>query len=445
MASPDLMGSIRAIAGKRLINGAGGIMDDPLIVIENARIRAVGSRGAVEVPSGTAVIDAHECTLMPGLIDAHVHLGAFNCTTFGNARVSRFEFTPQLQAFYALFHAQLCFEMGFTTLRDAGRSTPRGDFAEEMCAVRDAINAGIVPGPRLLVLAETVITGGHLEMLTLPRAMPRPQNFTADGPWELRRKVRELIRSGADGIKTSVSGGVALGTSPDVRNMTQEELDAIVDEAHAFRKPVAVHCFHPEGLRMCVNAGVDTIEHMVYSDEDSIARVRDSGIWVVPTLLNRSDYVIAKNVELGLPPSLIGMQRVIQPHCFVTFSRMHESGVRIAMGTDIHNVPEMGSAARELELYVAHGMSLLDAILTATRNAAQALGLGSELGTIEPGKLADILAVRGNPAEDVRILQDAANIAMVMKEGRVYVDRLSAESRDVRHPEPGRWKILDRE
>ena len=169
---------------------------------------------------------------MPGLIDAHVHLGAFNCTSFGSARTARFEVTPQLQSFYALFHAQLCFEMGFTTLRDAGRGTPRGDFAEEMCAVRDAINAGIVPGPRILVLAETMITGAHLELLTLPRAMHRPKNFTADGPWELRRKVRELICSGVDGFQTSVSGGIALGLDPNVRNMTQEELDAIVDEAN---------------------------------------------------------------------------------------------------------------------------------------------------------------------------------------------------------------------
>ena len=399
----------------------------------------------MEPPSGAETIDTQDCTLMPGLIDAHVHLGAFNCTSFGNARISRFEVTPQLQSFYALFHAQLCFEMGFTTLRDAGRGTPRGDFAEEMCAVRDAINAGIVPGPRILVLAETVITGGHLEMLTLPRAMRRPENFTADGPWALRRKVRELIWSGADGIKTSVSGGVALGTDPDVRNMTQEELDAIVDEAHAFRKPVAVHCFHPEGLRMCVNAKVDTIEHMVYSDDDFIGRVRDLGIWVVPTLLNRSDYAIESNVQQGLPPSIIAIQRAIQPHCFDTFRRMRQSGVRIAMGTDIHNVPEMGSSARELELYVKHGMSSLEAIATATSNAAQALGLGADLGTIAPTKLADVIAVRGNPASDVRVLQDPANIALVMKEGRVYVDRLAAATRLVRHPEPGSWKIIDRQ
>jgi imidazolonepropionase-like amidohydrolase len=275
--------------------------------------------------------------------------------------------------------------------------------------------------------------------------MRRPENFTADGPWELRRRVRELIRSGVDGIKTSVSGGIALGSDPNVRNMTQEELDAIVDEAHAFRKPVAAHCFHAEGLRMCVDAGVDTIEHMVYSDEDSIARVRAAGIWVVPTLLNRSEYVIAKNVELGLPRSLIATQRKIQPHCFDTFRRMRQAGVRIAMGTDIHNVPEMGFAARELELYVDNGMSPLEAISSATRDAASALGLGADLGTIEAGKVADIIAVRGNPATDIGVLQHASNITLVIKEGRLYVDRMAATPRLVRHCEPGQWKIIDRE
>ena len=335
--------------------------------------------------------------------------------------------------------------MGFTTVRDAGRGTPRGDFAEEMCAVRDAINAGIVAGPRIVVLAECVITGAHLEMLTLPRAMLRPEHATADGPWELRKKVRELIRSGADGIKTSVSGGVSLGTNPDVRNMTLEELDAIVDEAHAFRKPVAAHCFTPEGLHMCVDANVDTIEHMVYSDDESIARVSESGTWVVPTLLNRTDYAIDQNALQGLPPSLIETQRAMKPHCFETFHRMRAAGVRIAMGTDIHNVPEMGCSARELELYVADGMSPMGAIQTATRDAAQAIGLGDDIGTIEPGKLADLIAVRGDPEADVRVLQEAANIALVMKDGRVYVDRLADVPRLVRHPEPTQWKIIDRE
>ena len=135
---------------------------------------------------------------------------------------------------------------------------------------------------------------------------------------------------------------------------------------------------------MCVNAKVDTIEHMVYSDEESIARVSESDIWVVPTLLNRTDYAIDQNALQGLPPSLIETQRAMLPHCFETFRRMHAAGVRIAMGTDIHNVPEMGCASRELELYVSEGMSPMEAIETATRDAAQAIGVGDDIGTIEP-------------------------------------------------------------
>jgi imidazolonepropionase-like amidohydrolase len=196
---------------------------------------------------------------------------------------------------------------------------------------------------------------------------------------------------------------------------------------------------------MCVKARVDTIEHMVYSDDEAIEQVRAAGIWVVPTLLNRSDYVIEKNVRLGLPPSLIATQRTIQPRCFATFRKMRERGVRIAMGTDIHNVPEMGCAARELELYVLHGMTPMEAIQASTRDAAQAIGLGADLGTLEEGKLADLIAVRGDPLSDIRLLQDADNIALVMKEGRIYVDRMGGAPRLVRHPEPGRWKIIDRE
>lgn len=439
------MSDIRVIKAARLIDGTGEVIPQPHVVIKDKRVEDVGPADAVVVPSGAEVIDVGDCTIMPGLIDTHVHLGALNCTSFGTARIARFEITPQLQSFYALFHAQICFEMGFTTMRDAGRGTPRGDFAEEMCAVRDAINNGIIAGPRLLILAECVITGAHLEILTMPRAMRRPEGMTADGPWELRKKVRELIRSGADGIKTSVTGGVSLGTDPSVRNMTQEELDAIVDEAHAFNKPVAVHCFTPEGLHMCVNAGVDTIEHMVYSDDESIRRVSDAGIWVVPTLLNRIDYAIDQNVLQGMPPTLIETQRAMKPHCFETFQRMKAAGVRIAMGTDIHNVPEMGCAARELEIYVDQGMTPMESIQTATRDAAEAIGVGGNIGTIESGKFADIIAVRGDPLEDIRVLQEADNIGMVMKEGGVYVDRLAASPQTVRHPEPGSWRKVDRE
>ncbi len=431
------------IKGKRLIDGTGKVVDDPLVAVEGARVKSVTAGEAP--PAGANIIDAAGCTLMPGLIDAHVHVAAFNCLTFENYRIATFEVSPQLQMFFCLFHAQLCFEMGYTTLRDMGRGTPRGGYTAELCAVRDAINAGVMPGPRMFVSGRTMITGSHFDLLTLPRAAERAPGFTADGPWDLRRMVRDHLRTGADVIKTCVSGGVAARSDHTVRNMTQEELDAIVDEAHAFRKPVSVHCFTPDAQRMCVKAGVDTIEHTVYTDDDAIARIRDSGIWIVPTLLHRSDTAIEKRREHGAAEFLVKRMKEIQPHCFETFRRMHAAGVRIAMGTDTTVDPEMGANSKELEMYVDLGMTPMDAILTATRNAAEALGVLRDLGTVEAGKLADIVAVDGDPLADIRVLQDESRIRLVMKEGLAYVDRISAERKYVLHPNPPQWKIVDAE
>ncbi|MBI3069070.1 MAG: amidohydrolase family protein, partial [Betaproteobacteria bacterium] len=349
------------------------------------------------------------------------HLAAFNCSTFSNYRVAIWEVTPQLQSFYMLFHAQMCYEMGFTTLRDLGRATSRGHFVYEACAVRDAINAGIMPGPRLLVCGRPIITSSHLD-LTLPRAAERKPGFTADGPWALRGLAREHLRCGVDVLKTSVSGGGGTqDEEPDVRNMTQEELEAIVDEGHAFHKPVAAHCFTAESHKMCVRAKIDTIEHMVFHDEESIRMIQDSGI----------------------PRNVLVKMKKIQPYTFETFKKMHQAGIRIAMGTDLGPEPEVGSNAKELEIYVNLGMTPMEAILTATRNAAEALWLDKDLGTLQAGKLADILAIDGDPSRDITVLSDKNNIRMVMKEGEPYVDKLSARPRSVIQCEPGSWKIID--
>lgn len=433
-----------AIRGRRLIDGINDSpVPDPVILIEGSRIKSVGTFKNTIIPEGAHIIDGRECTLMPGMIDLHVHVAAFNCLTFQNYRVATFEVSPQLQMFYCLYHAQLCFEMGFTTLRDMGRGTPHGGYTAELCALRDAINAGIVPGPRMIVSGRTMITGSHFDLLTLPRAAKREPGFTADGPWELRRLAREHLRTGCDVIKTCVSGGMAARSDHDVRNMTQEELDAVVDEAHAFNKPVAVHCFTPDGQRMCVKAGVDTIEHMVFTDDDAIARIRDSGRYVVPTLLHRSDIAIERRREHGAAEGLVSKMKEIQSACYETFHSMHAAGVKIAMGTDTTVDPEMGENARELELYVNLGMSAMDAIKTTTRNAAEALGMPGDLGTLEPGKLADVIAVDGDPSRDIRVLQDREQIKLVMKEGEIYVDKLSADRKYVVHPQPAERKIID--
>jgi len=437
-------GKVKVINGAKLIDGKGGpLLMKPVIVIEGKRIKAVGKQGEVKVPAGAEVIDAGKFTLMPGLIDSHLHLAAFNCATFNNYRVSIWEVTPQLQMLYMLFHAQMCMEMGFTTLRDLGRSTSRGHFVLEACAVRDAINAGIHAGPRLHVCGRPIITGSHLD-LTLPRAALRQEGFTADGPWALRALAREHMRAGADLLKTSVSGGGGTqDEEPDVRNMTQEELEAIVDEGHAFHKPTSAHCFTAESHKMCVRAKVDTIEHMVFHDKESIAMIKASGIPVTPTLSHRTDHAIEVRARIGTPRNVLDKMKKIQPYTFETFKVMHQAGIKIAMGTDLGPEPEIGTNAKELELYVNLGMTPMEALQTATRNAAEAMWLGKDVGTIEAGKFADILALDGDPSRDITVLNTKNNIRMVMKEGEPYVDKISAKHRSVVQCEPGSWKIID--
>lgn len=432
------------IYGGRLIDGTGGsVIKDPVIVVQGKRIKAIGKKGLVATPKGAEIIDAKKYTLMPGMFDCHVHVAAYNVLTFHNYRVAIFEVSPQLESFYALFHAQMCFEMGFTTLRDLGRATPKGQFTAELCALRNAINAGIVPGPRLLVCGRAVITNSHLD-LVLPRASDRGSDMVADGPWELRRLTREQLRIGVDVIKTSVSGGGGTADEePDVRNMTQEELDAIVDEAHAFHKPVAPHCFTAQSHKMCVKAGVDTIEHIVFTDDETIAMIKDAGIPVVPTLSHRTDHAIEVRRKIGTPQNVLTKMKKIQPYTFESFKKFHQAGVKLAMGTDMGLDPEMGSNAVELALYVKLGMTPMEAILTATKNAAEALHMDKDLGTLEVGKLADILAVDGDPSRDITVIQKKENIKMVMKDGRPYVDKISPEKKYVMHPEPGAWKIID--
>jgi len=344
---------------------------------------------------------------------------------------------------YSLFHAQMCLEAGFTTLRDMGLATSRGLLVGELCAVRDSIDLGLFPGPRMLVAGWSHITGSHLDLI-MPRAAIRQPDQTADGPYGLRRQTRENLRLGVDVVKTCASGGGGTDKEePDIVNMTQEELDAIVDEAHNFHKIAAVHCFTPASQRMALEAGADTIEHMVFTDEDALSRIVEAGVYVTPTLLHRTDHAIEVRRESGTPEFVLKKMKSIQPSTFETFQRMHEAGVNIAMGTDLGFDPEMGSNAAELEIYVNLGMSALEALQTTTINAAVALKVASDVGSLTVGKYADILAVEGNPLNDIRVLQDKKNIQLVMKGGAVHVDRREGRDLSVVAPEQGEWKIVD--
>jgi imidazolonepropionase-like amidohydrolase len=437
-------GPVKAVSCGTLIDGRGGKpARDAVVLIQGNRIIKVGAKGKLKPPPGAEAVDCSRYTVMPGMMDLHIHTAMHNCMTFHNHRVAQFETMPHLQQMYALFHAQNCFDMGFTTLRDLGMNGPYGLLVNEMCAVRDAINVGIVEGPRMLIAGFTTMTGSHLELIQ-PRAMVRFGFNTADGPWELRKLARKNMLAGCDIIKTCASGGGGTDKEePDIRNMTQEELDAIVDEAHALHKHAAVHCFTTNAQRMALKAGADTIEHMVFHDDETIELIRKAGVPVTPTLSHRTDHAIKLRREHGTADFVLRKMKYLQPFCFETFQKMHKAGIKIAMGTDMGFEPDMGSNAAELEIYVKLGMKPMDAILTTTRNAAQALKREQDLGTIEAGKLADLIAVDGDPLRNIRCLQEKKNIKIVMKEGKIYADRRPGKSKSVVNVKPGDWKIVD--
>lgn len=432
------------LTGALLIDGNGGKpVKDPVIVLEGDRIKKIGTASTVKIPPNADVIDCSKYTLMPGLMDIHIHTMMFNCLTFHNYRVAQWEVAPQLQQMYSLFNAQMCFDMGFTTLRDLGMTSSRGLLTAQLCSVRDSIDAGLFPGPRMLVGGWTTITGSHLD-LVMPRAMVRTVGETADGPWELRKLTRNNLRIGCDVIKTCASGGGGTDKEePDVRNMTQEEIDAIVDETHAFHKTAAVHCFTPHAHNMAVKAGADTIEHMVFHTEQSIEMIRKAKIPVTPTLSHRTDHAIYVRKEQGTPKFILDKMKGLQPFCYETFQKMYAGGIKIAMGTDMGYDPEMGEGAKELQLYVDLGMTPMHAIQTATKNTAEALHLGADLGTLEAGKIADIIAVDGDPAANITVLQEKKNIKMVMRSSTIYVDRRPGKNKSAVAVEYKSWKVID--
>ena len=440
----EAKGATRVIKGGLLIDGNGGKpVKDPVIIVEGRRIKQVGTKGKIKIPAKAEIIDCGKSTLLPGLMDVHLHTMMFNCLTFHNYRVAQWEITPELQQMYGLFHAQLCFDMGFTTLRDLGLNSGRGLLTAHLCAIRDSIEAGVIEGPRMLIGGFTTITGSHLDLIQ-PRAAQRYGFQTADGPWELRKLARTNLLAGCDIVKTCATGGGGTDKEePDIRNMTQEEINAIVDEAHAFHKTAAVHCFTPNGQRMALEAGADTIEHMVFHDDETIDMIAEAGTWMTPTLLHRTDHAIGTRKDQGTSQFVLNKMKALQPYCFETFQKMHKAGVNIALGTDMGFDPEMGTNAREMEIYVTLGMTPMEAIMSATSNAARAIKLDKQLGTVEAGKLADIIAVKGDPLKNIRVFQDKKNIELVMKEGRVYADRRPGHSKSVVSVTPHDWKKID--
>lgn len=425
------------VKGKKLIDGKGGTpLQKAAVVIEGGRVKAVGTIEKMRIPRGSEIIDLSGCTLMPGLMDIHMHVAASNLLSYSNYRVANMEVSPELRLLYAARHARMMLEAGFTLVRDAGWPTSLGgQMTRGMVGLREAIDRGVLPGCRLIVGGTTVINNSHLDII-LPRYVYRDPTTLADGPWQLKKLARMNLRWEVDYLKTCASGGAGTDReSIKIRNISQEELNAIVDEGHAFGRPTACHCHTPDAIRMALKADADTIEHCVYTDQDAINRLRDSGKYLVPTMAKRSLRSIEARRKVGAPENVTKKKLLIRPICEESFKKLHQAGVKLACGTDLSNDPGVGENAYELELYVEFGMTPMEAIMTATKNAGEAIGMGDELGTLEPGKLADLIAVEGDPLRDIKILQDHSKIKIVMKDGVVVVDR-RGETERVLHEMP---------
>ena len=362
-------------------------------------------------------------TVMPGLMDLHVHLVSVVDPDEPNAIWAEVGARTQLLTLHAAKNARLMLEAGFTTVRDL--AGPINPLNLEVLALRRAIAIGLVPGPRIFAAGWVGQTGGHSD-LPLPDAWPRDESVYADGPWAVRRLVRAEIRLGVDLFKTSASGGAA-GHKEELwwRNYTAEELAALVDEAHAVGKRVAVHSHTAEATKRALRAGVDTIEHGTELDEECLALFQETGAFMVPTISIRSERARTGRAAGRAPAEVVRKYEHVAATGDKWFRRACEAGVRMALGTDTYRSLRdyWGKNAYELELMVERGMSPAEALLAGTRNSAAAIGAGDRLGTLEPGKLADLLVVEGEPDRDVRVLQDTARLLVVMKDGQIVVDR----------------------
>ncbi|MBZ5655219.1 MAG: amidohydrolase family protein [Acidobacteriia bacterium] len=406
MAAAQSTGAAKTVvihAGRLLDVKSGKTLTGQTIVIQGDKIASIG--GDAQVPAGASVIELPNATLLPGLIDAHTHV-TFN-PNFGYSWLAIS--TPR-EALIGAKNARLTLEAGFTTIRNVGAK----GYAD--VALRDAINAGDVPGPRMLVSGPALsITGGHCDNNLLPFDYHATGDGVADGVEAVQHKTREIIKYGADLIKICATGGVlSKGDNPQHSQYTIDEMKAIVADAHRLGRKVAAHAHGAEGIRWASMAGVDSIEHGSYIDDAAIAEMKKNGTYLVPTLY-LGDWFMENAEKINTPPDLIAKAKDVMPAARKNVARAFAAGVKVGFGTDAAVYPH-GLNAHEFAVMVKLGLTPLQAIQSATINDADLLGWSDKVGTIEPGKLADIIAVDGDPLADVSTLE---RVKFVMKGGEV--------------------------
>lgn len=398
--------------------GPGELHEDGLVHVQAGTVVYAGPRGGEQVPAGTSRINADGCTVLPGLIDAHVHL---TTNSDHNRVVPSDVFRGQVgkpgKLLHGLRNAHRALASGFTTLRVMGH---RGVGEIEL---RDFVDEGLTVGPRLLVSPWWItMTNGHGDLFYPPYTR-RERWDTADGVEECRKLVRIQARSGADFIKVMASGGMSKGEQPHWPNYSVAELSIIVETAHELDLRVAAHALSADGIRRSLAAGVDSIEHGSYLDEETAAEMAEKRTFLVPTM-SFNDWCQREGTSRGLTPSAVADLSEAHDRTIESFGLAREAGVTVAMGTDSSGtLCPFGAHARELELYVTHGMSPEEALTTATTNAASLLDR-AELGSLRPGSVGDVVVVEGNVLTEISLLAQRTNLKHIVRAGRDVTDYL---------------------
>jgi imidazolonepropionase-like amidohydrolase len=383
----------------------GRMVEHPQITITDGRISAVGSQGAA-VPAGARRVDLPGLTLLPGLIDMHVHLTS-DPTISGYRTL---EFTDNFWTVVGVANAKRTLEAGFTTVRNVGSAN------YDDVALKQAIEHGYIPGPRIVPATYAIgATGGHCDSTEFPPSITTHDPAVANGPEEIRATVRKLRKYGAEVIKFCGTGGVLSKTdSVGAQQLDLGEMTALVNEAHMLGLKVAVHAHGTAGIKDAIRAGVDTIEHASLADAEAISLAKQHGTYFDMDIYN-DDYILAEGANNGVFPESLEKERMIGRKQRETFKAATQAGVKMLFGTDAGVYPH-GTNAKQFVTMVTWGMTPLQAIQAATVTAGEALGRPGDVGTIAVGRYGDLIAVPGDPLKDITVLQ---SVAAVIKGGEL--------------------------